>query len=157
MNELYNEGDLKEALVSNLSQFFLELGKGFFYVGRQQKLVIAGRTYKVNCVFCHRILKCFVLVDLKRGEVQHEDIGQVNFYLNYYRVEMNTEGDTEWICIGLSEYQDKLVMQYALQNITNQVFVNRYQMYLPEREQLEAEFRRFMDGANAKQDNNSNS
>lgn len=144
---VYGEGDLEEALVSNLSQFFLELGKGFTYVGRQQKLVIAGRTYKVDLVFYHRILKCFVLVDLKRGEVQHEDIGQMNFYLNYYREEMNTEGDTEPIGIVLGAYQDKVVMQYALQNITNQVFVSRYQLYLPEREQLEAEFRRFMDGA----------
>ena len=141
---VYEEGDLEEALVNNLSLFFLELGKGFTYVGRQQKMVIDGRTYKVDLVFYHRILKCFVLIDLKRGEVQHEDIGQMNFYLNYYREEMNTEGDTEPIGIILGAYQDKLVMQYALQNITNQVFVSRYQLYLPNREQLESEFRRFM-------------
>lgn len=151
---VYSEGDLEEALVNNLSQFFLELGKGFTYVGRQQKLIIAGRTYKVDLVFYHRILKCFVLVDLKRGEVQHEDIGQMNFYLNYYREEMNTEGDTEPVGILLGAYKDKLVMQYALQNITNQVFVSRYQLYLPEREQLEAEFRRFMDGVESDQDSN---
>ena len=141
---IYEEGDLEEALVNNLSMFFLELGKGFTYVGRQQKLVIGGRTYKVDLVFYHRILKCFVLIDLKRGEVQHEDIGQMNFYLNYYREEMNTEGDTEPIGIILGAYQDKLTMHYALQNITNQVFVSRYQLYLPNREQLESEFRRFM-------------
>ena len=70
--------------------------------------------------------------------------GQMNFYLNYYREEMNTEGDTEPIGIILGAYQDKLVMHYALQNITNQVFVSRYQLYLPNREQLESEFRRFM-------------
>ena len=141
---VYTEGDLEEALVNNLSLFFLELGKGFTYVGRQQKMVIGGRTYKVDLVFYHRILKCFVLIDLKRGEVQHEDIGQMNFYLNYYREEMNTEGDTEPIGIVLGAYQDKLVMHYALQNISNQVFVSRYQLYLPDREQLEAEFRRYM-------------
>ena len=141
---VYDEGDLEEALVNNLSLFFLELGKGFTYVGRQQKMVISGRTYKVDLVFYHRILKCFVLIDLKRGEVQHEDIGQMNFYLNYYRDEMNTEGDTEPIGIILGAYEDKLVMHYALQNITNQVFVSRYQLYLPDRNQLEAEFRRFM-------------
>ena len=141
---VYKEGDLEEALVNNLSLFFLELGKGFTYVGRQQKMVIGGRTYKVDLVFYHRILKCFVLIDLKRGEVQHEDIGQMNFYLNYYREEMNTEGDTEPIGIVLGAYQDKLVMQYALQNISNQVFVSRYQLYLPDRQQLEAEFRRYM-------------
>ena len=141
---VYTEGDLEEALVNNLSLFFLELGKGFTYVGRQQKMVIGNRTYSVDLVFYHRILKCFVLIDLKRGEVQHEDIGQMNFYLNYYREEMNTEGDTEPIGIVLGAYQDKLVMKYALQNISNQVFVSRYQLYLPDREQLEAEFRRYM-------------
>ena len=141
---VYKEGDLEEALVNNLSMFFLELGKGFTYVGQQQKIVIGGRTYKVDLVFYHLILKCFVLIDLKRGEVQHEDIGQMNFYLNYYREEMNTEGDTEPIGIVLGAYQDKVVMQYALQNITNQVFVSRYQLYLPDRAQLEAEFRRYM-------------
>lgn len=141
---VYREGDLEEALVNNLSLFFLELGKGFTYVGRQQKLTIGGRTYKIDLVFYHRILKCFVLIDLKRGEVQHEDIGQMNFYLNYYREEMNTEGDTDPIGIVLGAYRDKLVMHYALQNISNQVFVSRYQLYLPDREQLEAEFQRFM-------------
>ena len=149
---VYKEGDLEEALVNNLSMFFLELGKGFTYVGQQQKIVIGGRTYKVDLVFYHRILKCFVLIDLKRGEVQHEDIGQMNFYLNYYREEMNTEGDTEPIGIVLGAYQDKVVMQYALQNITNQVFVSRYQLYLPDRAQLEAEFRRYM-GETAIDDN----
>lgn len=143
---VYREGDLEEALVNNLSLFFLELGKGFAYMGRQQPIVIGGRVYKVDLVFYHRILKCFVLIDLKRGEVQHEDVGQMNFYLNYYREEMNTEGDTEPIGIILGAYQDKFVMRYAMQNITNQVFVSRYQLYLPNREQLEAELRRFMQG-----------
>ena len=143
---VYKEGDLEEALVGNLSQFLLELGKGFAYVGRQQRMTIAGRTYKVDLVFYHRILKCFVLIDLKRGEIQHEDIGQMNFYLNYFRSEMNTDDDTEPIGIVLGSFDDKLVMQYALQGITNQVFVSRYQLYLPNREQLEAEFRRFLGG-----------
>ncbi|MBQ4514568.1 MAG: DUF1016 family protein [Anaerolineaceae bacterium] len=141
---VYKEGDLEQALVDNLSLFFLELGKGFTYVGRQQKFAIDGRTYKIDLVFYHRILKCFVLIDLKRGEVQHEDIGQMNFYLNYYREEMNTEGDTDPIGIILGASQNKLTLHYALQNISNQVFVSHYQLYLPNREQLEAEFNRFM-------------
>ena len=143
---VYSEGDLEEALVSNLSKFLLELGKGFAYVGRQQRMTIGGRTYCVDLVFYHRILKCFVLIDLKRGEIQHEDVGQMNFYLNYYREEMNTPGDTDPVGIILGSYKDKLVMHYALQNITNQVFVSRYQLYFPDREQLEAEFHRFMGG-----------
>ena len=141
---VYQEGDLEAALVENLSQFLLELGKGFAYIGRQQNIHIAGRNYKIDLVFYHRILKCFVLIDLKKGEIQHEDIGQMNFYLNYYREEMNTDGDNEPIGIVLGNYQDKLVMQYAMQNISNQLFVSQYQLYLPNREQLENEFQRFL-------------
>ena len=140
----YSEGDLEESLINNLSLFFLELGKGFTYVGNQYRINIAGRTYKIDLVLYNRILKCFVLIDLKKGEVQHEDIGQMNFYLNYCREEMNTEGDTDPIGIVLGTDRDKLVMKYALQNITNQVFVSRYQLYLPDKTELEAEFRRFM-------------
>lgn len=141
---VYKEGDLEEALIGNLSRFLLELGKGFAYVGRQQSFSISGRTYSVDLVFYHRILKCFVLIDLKRGEVQHEDIGQMNFYLNYYKAEMNTDGDADPIGIVIGSAENKLVMQYALQGITNQLFVSRYQLYLPDREQLEAEFTRFL-------------
>ena len=141
---VYKEGDLENALVDNLSQFLLELGKGFTYVGRQRKINIGGRIYKVDLVFYHRILKCFVLIDLKRGEVQHEDIGQMNLYLNYFREELNTEGDTEPIGIVLGAYEDKLMVKYATQNISNQLFVSRYQLYLPNKEQLEQEVRRFL-------------
>lgn len=138
---VYREGDLEEALVNNLSQFLLELGKGFAYIGRQQRITIGGRSYKVDLVFYHRILKCFVLSDLKCGEILHKDIGQMNFYLNYYREEMNTEGDTEPIIIVLGAYRDKLVMRYALRGIFNHVFVSRYQLYLPDRGRLEANLR----------------
>ena len=142
---VYKEGDLEKALIDNLSQFLLELGKGFTYVGRQQRINIGGRIFKIDLVFYHRILKCFVLIDLKRGEVQHEDLGQMNLYLNYYREEMNTPGDTEPIGIVMGAYEDKLMVKYATQNISNQLFVSRYQLYLPDKGQLENEIRRFMD------------
>ena len=142
---VYKEGDLEDALIDNISTFLLELGKGFAFIGRQQRINIGGRIFKVDLVFYHRILKCFVLIDLKRGEVQHEDIGQMNLYLNYYREEMNTEGDTEPIGIVLGAYEDKLMVKYATQNISNQLFVSRYQLYFPDREQLENEICRFLD------------
>lgn len=142
---LYKEGDLEDALITNLSQFLLELGKGFAFVGRQQIVNIGGRKFKIDLVFYHRILKCFVLIDLKRGEVQHEDIGQMNMYLNYFREEMNTEGDTEPIGIVLGAYEDKLMVKYATQNISNQLFVSRYQLYLPDREQFESEISRILE------------
>ena len=142
---VYKEGDLEDALIDNISTFLLELGKGFAFIGRQQRINIGGRIFKVDLVFYHRILKCFVLIDLKRGEVQHEDIGQMNLYLNYYREEMNTEGDTEPIGIVLGAYEDKLMVKYATQNISNQLFVSRYQLYFPDREPLENEICRFLD------------
>ena len=142
---VYKEGDLEDALIDNISTFLLELGKGFAFIGRQQRINIGGRIFKVDLVFYHRILKCFVLIDLKRGEVQHEDIGQMNLYLNYYREEMNTEGDTEPIGIVLGAYEYKLMVKYATQNISNQLFVSRYQLYFPDREQLENEISRFLD------------
>ena len=148
---VYQESDLEDALITNLSQFLLELGKGFTYVGRQQRINIGGRIFKVDLVFYHRILKCFVLIDLKRGEVQHEDIGQMNLYLNYYREEMNTEGDTEPIGIVLGAYEDKLMVKYATQNISNQLFVSRYQLYLPDREQLESEIVRILERNSGKE------
>ena len=149
---VYKEGDLETALINNLSQFLLELGKGFTYVGRQQRVNIGGRIFKIDLVFYHRILKCFVLIDLKRGEVQHEDIGQMNLYLNYYREEMNTPGDTDPIGIVMGAYEDKLMVKYATQNISNQLFVSRYQLYLPDKDQLENEIRRFMDADAARED-----
>ena len=148
---VYKEGNLETALINNLSQFLLELGKGFTYVGRQQRINIGGRIFKIDLVFYHRILKCFVLIDLKRGEVQHEDIGQMNLYLNYYREEMNTPGDTEPIGIVMGAYEDKLMVKYATQNISNQLFVSRYQLYLPDKDQLENEIRRFIDSDAAKE------
>lgn len=140
---VYKEGDLEDALIDNISTFLLELGKGFAFIGRQQRINIGGRIFKVDLVFYHRILKCFVLIDLKRGEVQHEDIGQMNLYLNYYREEMNTEGDTEPIGIVLGAYEDKLMVKYATQNISNQLFVSRYQLYFPDRSNLRTKFADF--------------
>ena len=133
----YKEGDLEEALIQNFETFLLELGKGFAFVGRQQRISIAGRHFYVDLVFYHRILKCFILIDLKRGEIQHEDIGQMNLYLNYFREEMNVEGDNEPIGIVLGANKDKLMMEYALKGITNQLFVAKYQLYLPSREELQ--------------------
>lgn len=141
---VYKEGDLEEALLNNLSMFLLELGKGYAYIGRQQHVNIGGRIYKIDLVFYNTILKCYVLIDLKRGEVKHEDIGQMNMYLNYYREEVDANDDNEPVGIVLGAYEDKLMVKYATQNISNNLFVTRYQLYLPDRDQLENEIMRFM-------------
>lgn len=142
---LYKEGDLENALTDNLSQFLLELGKGFAFVGKQYRFSVAGRQYYVDLVFYNVILKCYCLIDLKRGEVQHEDIGQMNFYLNYFRKEVCTEGDNEPIGIVLGANADTLTMEYALDGISNQLFVSRYMLYLPDKTTLEKQLRRVLE------------
>lgn len=141
----YLEGELEEKLISNLQSFLLELGKGFAFIGRQYRISLGGKHFFVDLVFYHRILKCFVLIDLKRGEVNHQDVGQMNLYLNYFRKEENTEGDQEPIGIVLGAYKDHILVEYATENISNQLFVSKYQLYLPEKEQLERELGRLLD------------
>lgn len=133
------EGELEDKLIQNLENFLLELGKGFAFIGRQYKITLANRHFFVDLVFYHRILKCFVLIDLKRGEIEHNDIGQMNLYLNYFNREENVEGDNPPIGIVLGAYKDKILVEYAMENITNQLFVSKYQLYLPNRKELQKE------------------
>ena len=142
---LYNESELEDGLMNNLSQFLLELGKGFAFIGKQYRFSIAGRQYYVDLVFYNVILKCYCLIDLKRGIVQHEDVGQMNFYLNYFRKEVCTEGDNEPIGIVLGANADSLTMEYATEGISNQLFISRYMLYLPDRKTLERELYKVLD------------
>lgn len=151
--DIYKEDDLENALIENLSKFMLELGKGFAYIGRQYWFSIAGRHYRVDLVFYNVILKCYCLIDLKRGEVQYEDIGQMNFYLNYFKKEVCTDDDNEPIGIILGANADKLTMEYAMNNISNQLFVSRYQLYLPDRDLLEAQLKRLLENEQCTIDN----
>jgi predicted nuclease of restriction endonuclease-like (RecB) superfamily len=141
----YLESDLEKRLIENLQKFLLELGKGFAFIGRQYKIDIGGRHFFIDLVFYHRILKCFVLVDLKRGEIEHGDIGQMNMYLNYFRKEENMEDDHEPIGIVLGAYKDHILMEYALEGISNQLFVSKYQLYLPDKAKLENELNKLLD------------
>lgn len=138
------EGEIEQRLIQNLELFLLELGKGFAFVGRQYKITLANRHFYVDLVFYHRILKCFVLIDLKRGEIEHNDIGQMNMYLNYFAKEENTEGDNPPIGIVLGAYHDRIMVEYATANITNNLFVSKYQLYLPDRQQLQRELERLL-------------
>lgn len=144
----YLESDLEKRLIVNLQKFLLELGKGFAFVARQYKINIGGRHFYIDLVFYHRILKCFVLIDLKRGEIEHNDIGQMNMYLNYFKSEENMEDDNEPIGIVLGAYKDHILMEYALEGISNQLFVSKYQLYLPDRVKLQNELNKLMDDEN---------
>lgn len=136
---LVSETQLETLLCNHLQQFLLELGKGFTFVGRQYRITLNNTHYKVDLVFYHRILRCFVLIDLKITDVQHHDIGQMNMYLGYFAAEENTEGDNPPIGIILSRNQDELLVEYATYQMNSQLFVQKYQLYLPEREELRRE------------------
>ncbi|MDR2563209.1 MAG: PDDEXK nuclease domain-containing protein [Prevotellaceae bacterium] len=143
--EQYLEGELEERLIKNLESFLLELGKGFAFVKRQYRIPLGNRNFKVDLAFYHIILKCYVLIDLKRGEIEHGDIGQMNLYLNYFRKEVNTETDNEPIGIVLGAYKDRIMVEYALDSINNQLFVSKYQLFLPDKKTLEKELERLIE------------
>jgi len=119
-----------------LQSFLLELGKGFTFVGRQYRIAGNNTHYRVDLVFYHRILRCFVLIDLKITDVQHYDIGQMNLYLGYFATEENIEGDNPPIGIILTRHKDELLVEYATYQMNSQLFVQKYQLYLPDREEL---------------------
>ncbi len=131
-------------LCDHLQPFLLELGKGFTFVGRQYRINVGGTHYRVDLVFYHRILRRFVLIDLKLGEVQHHDIGQMNLYLGYFAAEENTEGDQPPVGIILSRQKDELLVEYATCGMNSQLFVQKYLLYLPDRDALRAELERVM-------------
>lgn len=134
-----SETDLETLLCDHLQPFLLELGKGFTFVGRQYRVPVGSQPHRVDLVFYHRILRCFVLIDLKLDKVQHHDIGQMNMYLGYFAAEENTEGDNPPIGIILSREKDELLVEYATYEMNSQLFVQKYQLYLPNREELRRE------------------
>ena len=138
------ESDLEQRLLDNLQQFLLELGKGFTFAGRQHRISLGGKHFKVDLVFYHRILKCFVLIDLKRGAINHQDIGQMNLYLNYFKKEENMPDDNEPIGIILGAYKDHFLVEYATASIDNQILLAKYQLYLPDKDVLQRELERLL-------------
>jgi len=134
-----SESELEKRLIEHLQHFLLELGKGFAFIGRQYRITLGNRHHYVDLVFYHRILKCFVLIDLKKEEASYEDVGQMNMYLGYFESEENTKGDNPPIGIVLAREKDDLLIKYALHGISTQLFVNKYQLYLPDKEELRKE------------------
>jgi predicted nuclease of restriction endonuclease-like (RecB) superfamily len=133
---IVSENELETCLIDNLQTFLLELGKGFTFVGRQYRIVLNNTVYRVDLVFYHRILRCFVLIDLKINDVKHSDIGQMNMYMGYFDKEEKAEGDNPPIGIILSKEKDELLVEYATYGMSSQLFVSKYQLYLPNKEEL---------------------
>lgn len=137
------ESKLEQALIGNLETFLLELGKGFAFVSRQERITLDGDHFYIDLVFYHTVLKCFVLIDLKVGKLTHADLGQIQFYVNYYDRERRTEGDNPTLGLILCPDKNDAVVKYTLgEQQERNIFTSRYQLHLPTVEELENELRR---------------
>lgn len=135
--EVMNESDLEDALLAKLQEFLLEMGHGFCFEARQKRILIGDTHFFVDLVFYHRILKCHVLIELKVDRFTHEHIGQLNTYVSWYKKNEMTEGDNPPVGILLCTQKDHPVVEYALAGMDNHLFVSKYQLELPKKEEME--------------------
>ena len=138
-NKPMMESDLEEALVRQIEKFLLELGKGFMFVGTQQRVTFGNTHYYVDMVFYNKILRSYVLIELKTIKLMPEAVGQLNMYLNYYTAEINDENDNPPIGLILCTDKGNVDMQYALGGLSNNIFASKYVTYMPDKEQLIAQ------------------
>ena len=138
-NEHFYESNLEEALINHLQKFLLELGRGFSFVARQKHFVVDGRHFYIDLVFYNYILKCFVLIDLKTEDLTHQDIGQMQMYVNYYTRELINDGDNPPIGILLCADKSDTLVKYTLPEDNNQIYASKYMTYLPSEEELKRE------------------
>jgi predicted nuclease of restriction endonuclease-like (RecB) superfamily len=136
------ESDLESALIDKLQQFLLELGKGFAFMARQQRITLDGRHFFIDLVFYNRLTRSFVLIDLKVGDLTHQDLGQMQMYVNYYQREMTLADENPPIGIVLCADKSDAVVRYTLPEGNTQIFASKYKLYLPTEEELAAELQR---------------
>ncbi|MEK7766897.1 MAG: PDDEXK nuclease domain-containing protein, partial [bacterium] len=137
------ETNLEQALINNLQSFLLELGKGFAFVARQERLTLDGDHFYIDLVFYHTALKCYVIIDLKTGKLTHQDLGQLQLYVNYYDRERRTKGDGPTLGLILCADKNDTVVRYTLgQDQQKTIFASRYKLHLPSEAELRAELRR---------------
>ena len=139
------EKNLEQALIDHLQKFLLELGRGFSFVARQKRITFDGRHFYIDLVFYNYILKCFVLIDLKVGDLTHQDLGQMQMYVHYFEDEMMTEGDNPPIGIVLCADKSESVVKYTLPKGEKQIFASKYMVYLPTEEELLSEVKKEYD------------
>lgn len=136
-NSEYSENELEQLLIDKLEHFLLELGTGFAFVARQKRISFEDQHFFIDLVFYNRLLKCFVLIDLKIGKLKHQDIGQIQMYVNYYDREVRLNDENKTIGIILCKDKTESVVRYTLPENNEQIFTSKYQTVLPSEEQLE--------------------
>jgi predicted nuclease of restriction endonuclease-like (RecB) superfamily len=132
----YSENDLEAAIIDKLEHFMMELGKGFLFEGRQKRITLDGDHFYVDLVFYNRLLRCFVLIDLKIGKLTHQDIGQMQMYVNYYDRKVKLQEERNTIGIVLCKQENKAVVEFTLPIDNEQIFAKEYKLYLPSKEAL---------------------
>ena len=132
----YSESQLEQAVIDKLEHFLLEMGKGFTFVARQKRITMINRHYFIDLVLYNRFLKCFVLVDFKRGELTHADAGQMNFYLNYFRKNETAKDENPPVGIILCTKKNRVFAEYVLGNMNNKIFASKYKTALPSEKEL---------------------
>ena len=150
------ESDLERALVQQIEKFLLELGRGFMFVGTQQRVTINNTHYYVDMVFYNKILRAYVLIELKTTKLTPEAAGQINMYLNYYTSEVNDPDDNPPIGIILCTEKDSITAEYALGGLSNNIFASRYVLYMPDKEQLIAQVEAVLKKRNRLENNDTN-
>lgn len=147
------ESDLEKALVAQIEKFLLELGRGFMFVGTQQRVTLNNTHYYVDMVFYNKILRAYVLIELKTTKLTPEAAGQLNMYLNYYAAEVNDPDDNPPIGIILCTDKDSVAAEYALGGLSNNIFASRYVLYMPDKEQLIAQVEAVLKNWHEKKEN----
>lgn len=142
--EVLSESDLEDQLLDNLQEFLLELGHGFCFEARQKRILIGDTQFYIDLVFYHRVLKCHVLIELKLAEFNHENIGQLNTYVSWYRKNEMREGDNPPIGILLCTGKDSTLVEYAIAGMDNNLFVSKYLLELPSKEEMQAFLERYL-------------
>ena len=132
-----SESDLEQALMDHLQEFILELGEGFCFEARQKRIIIDDKYYFIDLVFYNRLLHCNVIIELKNDEFKHENLGQLNAYVGYYKKNEMTEGDNPPVGILLCTDKGSQMVEYALSGMDNQLFVSTYMLHLPDKKKLE--------------------
>ncbi|MBD0284313.1 MAG: DUF1016 domain-containing protein [Flavisolibacter sp.] len=143
----YSENDLETAIINKLEHFLLELGKGFLFEGRQRRFTFEGDSFYVDLVFYNRLLRCFVLLDLKIGKLTHQDIGQMQMYVNYYDRKIKTPEENPTVGIVLCKEENKTVVEFTLPENNKTIFAKEYQLYLPSKEELKKQLKYMGTGA----------
>ncbi len=141
-NVSFYEREIEQALIDKLQGFLLELGKGFSFVSRQYRISAEESHFYVDLVFYNYILKCFLLIDLKSGELTHQDIGQMDFYVRYFEDQVRKESDNPTIGLILCTKKSKTIVKYSLLSESNQIFASKYKLYLPTIKELQEEITR---------------